>query len=137
MEYALGVTLANLQALEDLDLPEPLFQPLSDFAPFSATRQRMDGLLVGTGLPTFTWHFNELTIGEMGTLLEFVTVGGVLQASNVVYARTRIIQAQMAARVFASYRCIMLLPFEPDDAGYDVHFRYRDVEVKFIHAEVQ
>lgn len=134
--YALGVTLGNLQDITTLGLPEPLYQPLSDFMPFSATRQRMDGIMVGTGLPSFTWKFNELTLGEMGTILYFVTVGGVLQASNVVWARTRIMQAQMSDRVFATYKAIMLLPFEPDDAGYDVNHLYRDVELKFIHAEV-
>lgn len=134
MNFALGVTLGNLTDITALGLPEPLYEPLSDFIPYSATRQRMDGLVVGTGKAAFTWRFPELTIGQYGTLLYFLTVGGVLQASNLVWVRTRIITASMADRIFANFTAIMLLPFEPDDARYDTNRLYQDMEVKFIHA---
>ena len=134
MPYQIGVTPANMQELTDLSLPDPLYQPLSDWMPFSGKRQRMDGLVVGTGRPAFTWRFNELSIAQMGTLLYYVTVGGVLQASNAVYVRTRIDQANMTDRVFQSYRAVMLTPIEPDDVRYEENRKFVDVEIKFISA---
>ena len=133
-DYQIGVTLANMEGVDALGL----FPPLSDFTPFSATRQRGDGLMVGTGLPSFVWRFNELSLTQVGTLLDFLDDGaGNLVASNEVYARTRVSDPNMTDRVFRTYLAIMLLPFEPDDLRYDDDRKYMDVEVKFIHAVVQ
>lgn len=134
MPYQLGVTPANMMELEDLYLPDPLWQPLSTWTPFSATRSRMDGLTVGTGRPTFNWQFNELSLAQVGTLLFYVSTAGVLQASKLVYVRTRILSPDMTDRVFQSYSATMVHPFEPDDMKYIENRRYRDVEIKFVNA---
>lgn len=134
MSYQLGVTEANMQDLADLNLPEPLFHPLSDFAWYSGSRQRGDGVVIGTGRPRFSWRFNELTVGEMGTLLYFVTTGGVVQASKTIYVRTRVPVTGSSDREFRSFRAVMLTPVEPGDARYDVNRRFRDVSVRFIQA---
>lgn len=133
MPYQIGVTPANMQELEDLGLPDPLWQPLSDFAPFSGTKVKGTGEVVGIGLAQFSWRFNELSIAQVGTLLYYVSTGGVLQASKLVYARTRVASPNMTERVFRSYSAYMLLPVEPSDLRYDVHRLYRDVTVRFIH----
>lgn len=132
-EYKLGVTLSNLEGLDALGL----YAPLSDFSHYSATRKRMDGVMVGTGLPSFTWRFNELDLTQLGTLLQFLDVGGIMQASRELYATTRISDGNMTDRVFKTYKAVMLLPFEPDDLRYDENRKYLDVEVHFIHAVVQ
>lgn len=130
-EYKIGVTPANLEGLDALGL----YPPLSDFAHFSATRQRGDGLMVGTGFPSFTWRFSELELEQLGALLQFLDDGtGTLQASREVYVTTRVPTANMTDRVFRTYLAIMLLPFEPDDLQYQKDRRYQDIEVKFIHA---
>ena len=133
-EYKIGETPANLEGLDALGL----YAPLSDFIPFSATRQRMDGVMVGTGLPAFTWRFNELTITQVGTLLDFIKDGaGNLEASQPVYVTTRVSDPNMEDRVFKTYLAVMLMPFEPDDLRYDENRKYTDVEIKFIHAVEQ
>jgi hypothetical protein len=136
MPYQIGVTPANMQELTDLGLPDPLYEPLSDWSPFSGTKIRGTGEVVGTGRPAFAWRFNELTVSQMGTLLYYVSTAGVLVASKFVYVRTRIAAADMTDRVFQSYRALMSLPFEPDNAQYDLYRKYRDVTVRFTQAEV-
>ena len=134
MPYQIGVTPANMQELEDLYLPDPLWQPLSDFAPFSGTKITGAGAVVGTGRPVFTWRFNELTLAQMGTLLYYVSTGGVLLASKTVYVRTRVPSPNMTDRVFQSYQATMLLPFEPGEARYGENRFYNNVNVRFIQA---
>ena len=134
MAYQIGVTPANMQELTDLGLPDPLYEPLSDFVPFSGTKLKGDGTVVGTGRAQFTWHFNELTLTQLGILLYYVTTAGALVASKTVYVRTRVSQSSMTDRVFQSYQAKMLLPVEPGDLKYDQHRVYRDVTVKFIQA---
>jgi hypothetical protein len=136
MPYQLGVTPANMQELTDLGLPDPLWEPLSDWAAFSGTKQKGTGEVVGTGRPVFAWRFNELTIAQMGILLYYVSTGGALVASKFVYVRTRIMAADMTERVFESYRALMHCPFEPQNARYDLYRKYRDVTVRFTQAEV-
>lgn len=132
MPYQIGVTPANMQELTDLGID---CQPISEYAPFSNTRRRGDGLIVGTGLPRITWKFQELTFEELSTLLYYVSTGGVLQASKVVYIRTRVDNDTMTDRVFQDYKAIMLLPFEPEDVEYVTNRRFADVNVRFINAE--
>lgn len=134
MPYMLGVTQGNMQDIEDLGLPDPLWQPLSDWTPFSGTKLKGTGEVVGTGRPTFAWRFNELSLIQMGTLLYYVSTTGVLQASKIVYVQTRVAAADMTDRVFQSYQAFMHLPFEPNDARYDVNRRYQNVTVRFTHA---
>jgi len=136
MPYQLGVTPANMQELKDLRLPDPLWEPLSDWTPFSGARTTGAGKVVGTGLPQFAWRFNELSIEQVGTLLYYVTEAGVLQASRWVYVRTRIASSNMTDRVFQSYRALMVCPFEPKDMRYDKNRRYQNVTIRFVHAEV-
>lgn len=134
MPYQIGVTPANMQELTDLGLPDPLYQPLNDFTPFSGTKLRGDGLVVGTGLPRFVWRFEELTISQMGILLYYVTTAGVLQASKVVYARTRIPTSNMTDRIFQSYKAVMVAPLEPENVRYATHRKYLDAQVQFVQA---
>lgn len=135
MPYQIGVTPANMQELTDLGLPDPLWEPLSDFVPFSGTKMRGTGEVVGTGKAQFTWRFNELTLAQLGALLYYVSEGGELVASRVVYARTRVPSPNMTDRVFRTYQARMLLPIEPDDLQYTVNRKYRDVTVRFVQAE--
>lgn len=135
MPYQIGVTPANMQELPDLGLPDPLWEPLSDWTPFSGTRMTGGGKLEGTGLPQFAWRFNELSIAQVGTLLYYVTTTGTLEASKVVYVRTRIASSNMDDRVFQSYRALMICPFEPKDLRYEVNRCYQNVTVRFAHAE--
>jgi len=134
MPYQIGVTPANMQELTDLGLPDPLYQPLSDFTPWSELRTRGDGLVVGLGRPIIVWRFNEMSLTQMGTLLYYVSQAGVLQASRIVYIRTRIPSPNMTDRVFQNYQARMLCPLEPDDLRYEENYRYQDLELKFIQA---
>lgn len=136
MGYQIGVTPANMQELTDLGLPDPLWEPLSDWAPFSGTKVTGTGEVVGTGRPVFAWRLNELTIAQMGTFLYYVSINGVIVASKFVYARTRIASPDMTDRVFESYRALMHCPFEPQNARYDLYRKYRDVTIRFTQAEV-
>lgn len=133
--YQIGVTPANMVDLTDLGLPDPLWDPLSDFTPFTDIKRRGTGEAVGLGLPRFAWRFNELTIAQMGVLLYYVTTGGNLMASKTVYVRTRVPVADMTDRVFQSFEVYMMLPLEPREAQYTVNRRYRDVTISFIQAE--
>jgi hypothetical protein len=135
--YEIGVTLANMQRLIDLGLPDPLWEPVSDFTPWSELVTRGDGLVEGLGLPSFRWKFNELTIAQLGELLYYVSTAGVLQASKWVYARTRIPSPNMTDRTFRTYKAVMMCPLEPREAQYTEGRKYRDVEILFINAEDQ
>lgn len=130
MPYQIGVTPANMQELTDLEL----CQPLSDWTPFSGTKRKGTGEVVGTGLPTFAWKFNELSLTQMGTLLYYVSTAGVLQASKFVYVRTRLPDPNMTDRVFQSYYALMIMPFEPREAQYVQNRKYKDVTVRFMQA---
>jgi len=134
MPYQIGVTPANMQDITDLGLPDPLWEPLSDWTPFSGTKLKGTGEVVGTGRPTFAWRFNELSLTQMGTLLYYVSTGGVLVASKTVYVQTRVPDPDMTDRVFRSYQAFMLLPFEPGDARYDRNRKYQNVTFRFIGA---
>jgi len=134
--YQIGVTPANMEDLEDIGVPDPLWGPLSDFTPWSDLKQRGDGEIVGRGLAAVTWRFNILSITQMGALLYYCSTAGALVASKVVYIRTRIPSPDMTDRVFQTYKARMLCPIEPEDVQYQKDHRYEDLELKFIQAEV-
>jgi hypothetical protein len=139
MPYQIGVTLANMQNLEDLYVPDPVWDPLSDFTPWSELRTRGDGEIVGAGFPNFTWRFNELTIPQFGVLLQFVMdeASGELKASDVVYVQTRVPYPNMTDRYFRTYRARMLCPLEPRAARYSRNRKYENVEISFVQAVLQ
>lgn len=124
-----------MQELTDLGLPDPLWEPLSDWTPFAEARVTGSGIVEGVGLPRFSWRFNELSLTQVGALLYYVSEAGVLQASRWVYVRTRIAQSNMTARVFQSYKALMLCPFEPKDLRYTKNRRYENITVQFMFAE--
>lgn len=129
----LGVTAANMQEVTDILGLDA--DPLSDFVPWTGTRQNMSGEVVGTGMSSFVWHFTELTLSQVSSLLYYVTTGGVLQASKTVWARTRIDEWGMGeARSFQTFQCVMMCPFEPGDMQYSQNRRFRDVDIRFIQA---
>ncbi len=134
MPYQIGVTPANMQELTDLGVTDPLWEPLSDWTPFSGTKRKGTGQVVGIGLPMFAWKFNELSLAQMGTLLYYVSTAGVLQASKFVYVRTRMSDPDMTNRVFQSYYALMIMPFEPREAQYVQNRKYRDTTFRFIQA---
>jgi hypothetical protein len=133
--YQIGVTEANMQDLTDLRLPDPLYEPLSDYVPFSDTRIKGDGTIVGVGKAQITWRFNELTLTQMGTLLYYCSTAGTLVASKTVYIKTRVPDPDMTDRVFKTFQARMLLPIEPSDLQYDINRKYRNVSVRFVQAE--
>jgi hypothetical protein len=132
--YQIGVTPANMQDLADLGLSDPLWAPLSDFTPWSDLKMRGDGEIVGRGLASVTWRFNELSIEQLGALLYYCSTGGALVASKTVYIRTRVPSPNMTDRVFQNYQARMLCPIEPEDLRYEDNRKYLNLELRFVQA---
>ncbi len=103
MEFAIGTTLAGMQALSAMSIPAPQ----STFRPYSTDIRLGDGTMRGMGFPVATWHWGFLSAAQRDVLKAFCA-----GQSALVYLRTT-----KDNMVFDDYQAVMVWPTEEERAA--------------------
>lgn len=103
MEFAIGNTLAGIQALRALSIPAPQ----STYRPYSTDIRLGDGTMRGMGFPIATWHWGFLSAAQRDLLRTYCT-----GQSALVYIRT-----PKDDLSFVDYQAVMVWPSEEERAS--------------------
>lgn len=100
MEFAIGTTLAGMQALSAMSIPAPQ----TTYRPYSIDVRLGDGLVRGMGFPVATWHWGFLSAAQRDALKAYCA-----GQSAQVYIRTPKDDLN-----FNDYQAVMVWPTEED-----------------------